>query len=397
MVVEVRRAEAGDLESMVALDYRNFGVMARPTQQDLTGGLIDVNRFLVASDGGDLVGVGGSFQMDLTLPGGSTLPMSGVTWVSVSASHRRQGILRRLMTGFDELAAEFDEPLLGLGASEGPIYERFGYGIATRCRVVELDRRRAQIDPSWQPDPVRLVDAADHVEEMLALFDRYRVTQPGEVSRSEPLFREQNLQKNKPDFAALHPDGYAIWEVEPAWNNGHPAHVLSVKDFIAVTPEAHLALWNILLSIDLVGPIRSVRSVAPDDALPYLLTDQRALRTIEANDFLWLKVTDAARCFGARGYRTEDRLVLGIVEDSPLRPGSGSEPVETLTVGPGGCGPSDEPADMVVSRAALGPLLLGVSASELGAGSRLLAEPSVLERADLMMGSGRVAHCRTAF
>ncbi len=300
------------------------------------------------------------------------------------------------MAGLDELAVEFEEPTLCLTASEGPIYERFGYGIATRARFIELDRRRAQIDGRWNPEPVRLVNASDHVDELMACYDRYRLGQPGEVSRSEELFRDQNLQKNKPDFAAIHPDGYAIWEVEPNWNSGHPAHVLIIKDFIAITPEAHAALWNILLSTDLVGPIRSMRAAAADEELPFLLTDQRAMRTVELNDFLWLKVADAARCFSARSFRTDDRLTVAIVEGRAAT----DEPVtEVVSIGRGGCRPGDDgaAADLVVTRSALGPLLLGVSASHLAAGRRIAASADALERADLLLGTGRAAHCRTAF
>ncbi|MGI9597990.1 MAG: GNAT family N-acetyltransferase [Acidimicrobiales bacterium] len=398
MSIDIRRAEQTDLTEIVTLDYRNFGVMANPGDDQAVADLLDLDRFLVATDGDQMVAAGGTFQLELTIPGGSTLPISAVTWVSVLASHRRRGILRGLMSGLDELAEEFEEPILGLSASEGPIYERFGYGVSTKCRVIELDRRRAQIDPKWEPEPVRLVNAADHVEEMLACYDRYRLTQPGEVSRSEALFRDQNIEKNRPDFAAIHPDGYAIWEVQPDWNHGHPAHVLTVKDLIAVTPEAHLALWNILLSVDLVGPIRTIRSVAADDALPYLLTDQRALRTVEANDFLWLKVADAARCFEPRSFRTDDRLVVGIVDDE--LPASGAEPaapVEVISLGRGGSFQTDDPYDIIAARSALGPLLLGVSAAELEAGRRLRAKTDILERADAMLGVGRTAHCRTSF
>ncbi len=403
MTIDIRRATQDDMAELVALDYRNFGVAVPLGDLDKERALIDLNRFLVAMDGDQMVAVGGSFQMDLTLPGQTAVPTSGVTWVSVLASHRRRGILRRLMGGLDEMAAEFEEPTLTLTASEGPIYERFGYGIGSRNRVVEIDRRRTQIDQTLEPEPVHLVYAADHVDEMMECFDRYRLTQPGEVSRSEALFRDQNLEKNKPDFAALHPDGYAIWAVQPAWHNGHPAHELTIKDLIAVTPEAYLALWNLLLSIDLVGPIRSIRSVSADDPLPYLLTDQRALRTIEANDMLWVKVTDAVRSFGARTYRSADRLVVGVSEDYRLPTHSSRAELqrldlsERLAIGPDGCQRTDEAVDLVATRATLGPLLVGGRASELAGGRRLSADPKTLDRADMLFGAGRMAHCRTAF
>jgi predicted acetyltransferase len=326
-----------------------------------------MDRFLVAMDGDHMVAAGGSFRMELTVPGGAVLPTSGVTWVSVMASHRRQGILRQLMQGLDELAVEFDEPTLVLASSEGAIYERFGYGIGTRTRAIELDRRQAQIDPSLQPDQVDLVYAADHLDGLMERYDRYRLTQPGEVSRSEAQFRDQNLAQARPDFAALHPDGYAVWEVEQNWNGGHPAHQLVIKDLIAATPAAHMALWNLLLSVDLVGPIRTMRSVAGDDALPYLLTDHRAMKTVGVNDMLWIKVADPARSFSSRTYRTDDRLVIGVQESLHVTTGVDGSAIdesllaERVSVGPGGCRQSDEPVDLVATRASLGALLLGAT------------------------------------
>ena len=399
MTVDIRRARPDDLAAIVALDARNFGLTINPADDDIAGELLDLDRFLLATDDGRPVAAAGSYQLELTVPGNGILPLSGVTWVSVAASHRRQGILRRLMDGLDELADEFEEPILGLSASEGPIYERFGYGIATRARIVEIDRRRVTIDPRWSPEPVELIDASDHVEELLAIHDRYRRTHPGEVSRSEALFRDNVLRANRPNFAALHPDGYAVYDIEPNWDNGHPAHVLTVKDCIAVTPEAHLALWNLLLSVDLVGPVRSHRGVAVDDPLPALLTDQRAVRTTDLNDDLWLKVADPARCFAARSYRTDDRLVIGVVDDPHQLEGGpgGGRPDLVVAVGPGGCQVTDLPVELVAHRAALGPLLLGVSASRLAAARRIAAAPDVVERADLLLGTGRASHCRTVF
>ena len=407
MTAAIRRATPDDLEAIVALDYRNFGVAAPLGDLEKERALLEIDRFLVAMDGDLMVGAGGSYRMELTVPGGATLPTSGVTWVSVLASHRRQGILRQLMQGLDELAVEFDEPTLVLNATEGPIYERFGYGIGTRTRSVEIEPHEARIDPSLSPDPVELVNAADHVEELLERYDRYRRTQPGEVSRSEALFREQNISTGKPDFAALHPDGYTVWEIEQKWNGRRPAHTLLIKDLIAATPAAHLALWNLLLSIDLVGSIRSMRSVAANDALPYLLTDQRAVQTVGVIDMLWVKVADAANSFSARSFRTDDRLTVGIREEVRINDvavaDDGSIDLETLTtgervsIGPGGSHQTDEPVDLVATRASLGPLLLGGSASELAAGGRVVAPPEALQRADLLFGAARAPHSRTAF
>ena len=396
MATEIRRARPDDLEALVELDFRNFGQVPEQGDIEAGGSALDLDRFLVGDDGGRLVAAGGSYAMELTVPGGGLLPLSGVTWVSVAASHRRQGLLRRLLAGIDEMSAGFGEPVQALTSSEGGIYERFGYGVATRTRLIEIDRRRTAIHPRWRPEPVELVVGQDHVAELMERWDRFRRARTGEVSRSEPLFRAMNLHRAKPSYAALHPDGYAIYEIESRWNDGHPAHLLRVGELVAVTPEAHLALWHLLLSVDLVGPIRSRRAVSLDDPLPHLLTDPRALRTTDLNDGLWVKVTDAPRCFGSRTYRVDDELVIGVVETVDDLD-DGATPSETVAVGRDGARADDRAPDLVACRSALGPLLLGTGASRLAAARRVRAEPSVLHRADLLLGTTAEADCRTPF
>lgn len=401
MTVNIRQPAPNELEELVTLDFRNFGATVEDGDVDEVRGELPLERFLVAEDNGRLVAAAGSYGMELTLPGPTTLPVSGVTWVSVAASHTRRGLAARLMAGLDDMAAGFGEPLLALTASEGGIYERFGYGNATTTRVTEIDRRRTTLDPRWQPDPVELVAAQDHVAELMERYERYRLAQVGEVSRpTEEQFRVFTMNRNKPPFAALHPDGYALYTIEPKWNDGHPAHDLRVSDLIAATPEAHLALWNLLLSIDLVGTIRGYRAMALDDPLPYLLTDPRAARTTDLNDGLWVKVADPMAAFAARSYRVDDRLVLAVVESVDDLVG-GAEPAATVAIsasgGTGDCATTDEEPDLRLTRAALGPLLLGCSASQAALGRRIAGSAAALGRADAFFGWSPSAHCRTGF
>lgn len=396
MAIDLRTATPDDLEALVVHDFRNFGATVEEGDVEEVGEELDLSRFLLAWDGERMAGAAGSYDMELTVPGGATIPMSGVTWVSVSATHRRRGIAARLMAGLDELSTGFGEPLLGLTASEAGIYERFGYGVSTQIRVTEIDRRRASIARDEPTGPVELVTGRDHTTEMHAIWDRFRRQQPGEVSRSPLLQRIFTLDRKKPTYVALHADGYAVYSIEPRWDDGHPAHRLNLGELVAVTPAAHVALWNVLLSVDLVGPIRSTRSVSLDDPLPYLLDDPRALRTVELNDGLWLKVTDPVRCFTARTYRSDDRMVIGIVESSDDL-AAGTKPQLTISVGRDGSRTVEEEPDLVACRSALGPLLLGFCAGTLAAGHRLRGTESAVERADVLFGTGRLAHCRTPF
>ena len=401
MTTEIRIATASDLERMLAVDARNFAYEPEPGDLERVASVIDVDRFLVAVDGPDLVGIAGTFEKTLTLPGLARVPMAGVTWVSVLASHRRQGLLTGMMRGLDEQAVARHEPILGLLASEAAIYERFGYGVSTVARAIEIDRRRTQLRDEFRPEPgsVRLIDPRDHVDELVAIFDRYQASRPGEVSRDAASFREQHFGSKKPKYGAVHADGFAIWRVESDWAHGHPNHRLIVDDLIGASDEAHVALWHTILSVDLVGPITGWNVLAPNDPLSYLLTDPRAVRTTDVNDQLWLKVADAVACFEARPLGTDDEFVLRIVDRQAVAPGerpAGS--AETLVVGSNRAEPTDAEPDIVLTRSAAGPLLLGgVAASTLARGRRLTAEPDVLARADRAFTIHPAPDCRTPF
>ena len=100
-----------------------------------------------------MVGAAGSYELQMTMPGGRPLPTGGVTWVSVAVTHRRQGIMTRLLGAVHDDTQGRGELLAALTASEGGIYERLGYGIASRRRIASIDRRAAHLQERFAADP----------------------------------------------------------------------------------------------------------------------------------------------------------------------------------------------------------------------------------------------------
>ena len=145
---------------MFRADARSFGFVPTPEDLETRRPIIDLSRFRIAVDRGRIVGVAGSFGMDVTLPGGATVPMSGITWVSVAATHRRQGVLTRLLGACHDDTDSRGEPIAMLFASEGGIYERFGYGIASHMRSITIDRTAARFRSDLAADrgAVRFID-----------------------------------------------------------------------------------------------------------------------------------------------------------------------------------------------------------------------------------------------
>ena len=92
---------------------------------------LEADRTLAVFDDTAIVATAAAFSFELTVPGHALVPTAGVTMVGVHPTHRRRGLLVRMME--EQLAdvAERSEPLAVLTASESAIYGRFGYGLAT--------------------------------------------------------------------------------------------------------------------------------------------------------------------------------------------------------------------------------------------------------------------------
>jgi predicted acetyltransferase len=286
------------------------------------------------------------------------------------------------------------EPISMLTASEGGIYERFGYGIASYLRITEIDRRRTQVRPEFRPAPgeVRLTTLDDPA--LPRIHDRYRRSRIGEIDRTAARDALVKAHEGAGVSVALHADGFASWKVKAYWNAGHPAHELTLIDLVAITPEAHAALWHTVLSVDLVGPVHSFRAVALDDALPYIVGDQRAVRTTNVNDMLWIHLRDIGAALRSRTYGTDDELVIEVDLDDRTerwRVAGGHDGAEVRKV-------RSRP-HLRMNRAALGAIYLGgVRPSILAGAGRISADDAaVLRRADAFFMADRLPHCITGF
>ena len=185
--------------------------------------LIEPDRFLVACDPADgtIVGITGDFPFDVTLPGGDRCARPG----RLLGVRRRDTPAARCCcvrcwpsnaVGFVEAGAAVSL----LTASEGGIYGRFGYGVATRHRWVEITRRRGRppgrrARPGWGSDrrPRRGPQGGCRDPPTVA------AATPGAVSRSDAWWdelirdREQHRHGASVLFHLLHPDGYASYRI----------------------------------------------------------------------------------------------------------------------------------------------------------------------------------------
>ncbi|HEU4400289.1 MAG TPA: GNAT family N-acetyltransferase [Actinomycetota bacterium] len=370
----------------------------------------EFDRSMAAFDGDRVVGTGGADSLELTLPGLTTIPVGGLTAISVLPTHRRRGILRAMILRHFEDVESRGEPVSALGASESVIYGRFGYGMATMSADYEIDPRHGAFLSGVAPGSgrLRMLDPEEAAKVVPAFYDRYRHGQPGEVSR-KPAWWERYVRDPEwfRDGASRHVDvvyesepgrvdGWVSYRVQDRWPEGVPANVVKVRMLVGLTPEADAALWRYCLDLDLVGTVRLLDRPV-DEPGRWRLADPRRLRTTHVGDQLWVRLLDLPAAMSARRYATEGELVLEVTDS--LRPRNQGR--FRLEGGPDGatCEPTGAAPELALDVADLGAAYLGGPRLATLARAGRVAElvPGALLRADRMLAGDPAPLCTTHF
>ncbi|MFI5686830.1 GNAT family N-acetyltransferase [Streptomyces sp. NPDC051636] len=293
-------------------------------------------RLLGAFDGDRCVATFRSFAQEVTAVGGAAVPADAISNVTVTPTHRRRGLLTRMMS--QDLAAAKDrgDVVATLIAAEYPIYGRYGFGPATWMTEWTVDVPRTGLDPR-RPVPadggrIDLVDAEDVRKLGPELHDHVRRAQPGAVSRDElwwkvdtGVVRFRGGEWTEPFHAVYRAasgevEGMVSYKADDTWHDKLPHSTADVRWLIASTPAAERALWHYLCSIDWVTKVKSGWR-SPDDLLPFFFPDPRAARITTQADWLWVRILDVVRAMEARTYEGEGSLVLEIADRQGLAGG----------------------------------------------------------------------------
>ena len=408
--LEFRPLREQEFSEAVELDSLAFAEKHTLDDVEALKKTFDFGRSYCAFESGRLVGISSALYLELTLPGERLLPVSGVTWVAVLPTHRRKGILTRLMRFQLEDAARRGEAGVVLIASEGSIYERFGLGPATSFLSLSVEKSHAGFrhDVDRGTGRLDLLTTAQAAQELPPLFDRVRRHQPGEVSRSgvawQEHLRDAEQTRSGPMIHVCHRDdegmldGYVSYRVKEEWRGWLAANLVQVVELIASDQRAYARLWDYLLNLDLSrGVIYETGRM--DEPLRWLLADPRAMQVQAMSDYLWLRLLDVPRALAARAYGARGDLVVEVQESFPLIKRSRL----LLSVGEDStkahCTPTNRPAHMRLNVSALGTAYLGgASFAALAAAGRVLPMQSgAVELADNMFATGGAPYCSTMF
>ena len=361
---EVERLTLADQAAFEAACHLAFHEVAHPDVVAMDQRVTDPERTFAVREGGEIVATGANLARELTVPGG-VVRMAGVSAIGVLPGHTRRGHLTAMMRRLLEDAREAGEPVAGLWASEGAIYGRFGFGIATRAMRYEmqLDRVALRRDVPLPGPRVQTLEPAAALEGMRALHDRARLERPGMLDRAGAWWErrifdpEHRRDGAGPLRVALQPSddgepaGYALFSPKTTWDDHGPAGTVTVRELVALTPEAHAGLWRFLLELDLVRTLQW--RLAPEhDPLTHMLAGNDAVDR-RAGDGLFVRLLDVDAALSARTYATGTDLVLEL--DDPFWPSNSGR----HRLRDGRCEPTDDPADLALDAEALGSIYLG--------------------------------------
>ena len=407
MPFEIRVDPFGNVREWGNVTHSAFGETVDEAETADNERLFEADRRLGAFDGDTCVGTAGGLSFSLTIPGGQ-VAACGVTAVGVIPTYRRRGVLRELMRyQLDDVVAR-GEPVAALFASEGAIYGRFGYGMATLHSSFTLERTRGafreRLDPAGR---VRAVGLDEARRLFPPVYETLQARWPGFYNRNEIWWeaevlsdRERRRHGASPAYRVVYEsdgqvEGHSIYRIKPEWDDRGPKGELRVLELMATTPRAERELWRHVLDVDLMAQIHAWGQPA-DHPLFHLLAEPRRMG-LTISDGLWIRLLDLPGALGPRSFGTEDDLTFDLGDDF-VPSNAGRWRLQASREGARVERTEQEP-DLALDVQTLGALYLGGwQAGSLAAAGRLEERtPGAVERLDALFRTHRAPWCPQVF
>jgi predicted acetyltransferase len=391
--IEVRACAPEEVRGAFDPIWHYFGGRAKEEDVERFAPILPAERVHAAFDDGKIVGGAGAYLFDTTVPGGAQVPTAGVMAVGVLPTHRRRGALTKLMQRQLADAHERGEPLATLFASEGAIYSRFGYGLASLAGTIDLPKEHALL---WDDEPIgraRILESEEATLELLPpIYDRVQSETVGMLTRTADwwkvrrLFQRPGRSGGEQVRVAIDVDGaleaYALYRLDFAARNMVAETKLEVGEALGTSPRALAAIWRYLLGIDWVARIEAFWLPLDHPLFLWLREPRRASFTVV--EALWARLVDVGAALAARSLG-EGSLVLDVRDEfCPWN-------TARWQIRNGAVARTTTEADVVLGASELGSAYLGGFTFDqlLRAGRIEELKPRGVERADALFHTAR--------
>src|SRR5436305_10552543 len=187
MAIDVRAISDDELSGFI--EAVSTGFLDRPDIQKIADDVRphwDLSRAWAAIEDDVVVGTTRTWPTELTVPGNALIKASAVAGVTVRPTHRRRGLLRRMLGAEHAAARDRGEIASVLYASEYPIYSRFGYGSAVQTSgwTIDLTATSFHETAGGRAGSVYFLPVDEAAVEVIGgVFEAWRRIQPGEIWR----------------------------------------------------------------------------------------------------------------------------------------------------------------------------------------------------------------------
>lgn len=406
MQYPIRKITPEDKDRFVKTMSIPFGMDPSPGMTARFRIAMECAELRAAFDGEQMVSTFGAYPLNLTVPGGNSVPTAGTTLVTVLTTHRRQGVLTAHMRQHFQEAYESGQPLAALWASESHIYGRFGYGPSAEGARITIQKSHATLlEPIDIRGSMRLVDAEEALKIFPEIYRPLVKTRPGMFERSQDWWKvriladpEEMRRGATSHRRVLHvredqPAGYAIYRTHPAFS--HQPAELQVVELFGLDALVERALWQYLFGVDLIATITHW-NLPVDDPLSWWVEQPRELQRKLA-DSVWVRPVNVVEALNKRRYPAAGDLVFQFRDDyCPWN--EGTFRLNVSQDGQGHCEKTQAPAELVLTPFTLGSVYLGGHpVRQLARAGLITGSPEAIHKADALFSWTIKPWCQEVF
>ena len=324
MTIEIRTCKEKEFAAGISPIWQYFGVEPDKEMNASFRRILPPDRVHAAFDGKEVVGSTSSYPFEMTIPGGP-VPVAGITLVGVRPTHRRQGILSKLIKQLLEGAHERGEAIGSLWVAEETIYGRFGCGMASINGEIRIDREHTRYRKHWERLKASQVSRDVALERFPSIYEQVAPRSPGMLSRTRDWWDTRRISDYPLDRHGAGPlvyvlferdgeaVGYALYRHRTEFIENRFDSTLEVREAIGLDVAATAGVWRYLFDVDLMAHTRA-EYIPIDHPLFFLLAEPRRLRYRVA-DGIWMRLIDVEAALRLRSYASGEQLVLEVKDE----------------------------------------------------------------------------------
>src|SRR5947208_6521224 len=311
MTLEYRPLVDDDLEQAVIVESTAFYNKPTPDRLDQLREFFPPDWTVGAFVDGRLVADVRTIPMARRINGSAT-PFGAIGPVACLSAYRRQGHVGKLLRLTLERMREQGTPLSGLFTPHDALYARFGWERSEARKQYYLRPSDIRLRVKGAPGVIESV-APDDWGRLDAIYRRYAGPRNGPLHRVEPWWRQNVLRHYDETTAGLGDNDAFVWKNANGDDEGYvsyhsramprtdryaPWEVL-VRDFVSLSGDAYLGLWQHLLAHDIAT--RLAVHMPVDDPFADLVEDPRKVELPRAEGPM-IRVVDLERVLSRRPF-----------------------------------------------------------------------------------------------